>query len=69
MKWVSHCLALVVSVVYKGRLPLAWTVVKEAKVIFSNGHAGASEQTKSPYSPATDVIFWVMVEFDGLTMD
>ena len=65
-----HCLALVVSVVYKGRaLPLAWTVVKGSKGHFpQTAHVELLEQIKALIPPATDVIFLGDGEFDGLTL-
>lgn len=65
-----HCLALVVSVVYKGRaLPLAWTVVKGSKGHFpQTAHVELLEQIKAIIPPATDVIFLGDGEFDGLTL-
>jgi len=64
------CLALVVSVVYKGRaLPLAWTVVKGNKGHFpETAHIELLEQIKAIIPVETDVIFLGDGEFDGLTL-
>ena len=63
-----HCLALVVSMVYKGRaLPLAWTVVKGSKGHFpESAHIELLEQIKSIIPVETEVIFLGDGEFDGV---
>ena len=65
-----HCLALVASLVYKGRaLPLAWTVVKGNKGHFpETAHVELLAQVKALIPPETDVIFLGDGEFDGLTL-
>jgi hypothetical protein len=65
-----HCLALVVSVVYKGRaLPLAWTVVKGNKGHFpETAHIELLDQLKAIIPAETDVIFLGDGEFDGTTL-
>jgi len=62
-----NCLALVVSVVYKGRsLPLAWTVVSGSKGHFpETAHIELLEQVKNIIPSETDVIFLGDGEFDG----
>lgn len=64
------CLALVVSLVYKGRaLPLAWTVVTGNKGHFSEtAHVELLEQLKAIIPAQTDVVFLGDGEFDGLTL-
>ena len=64
------CLALVVSVVYKGRaLPLAWTVVTGNKGHFpETAHVALLSQVKAIIPANTDVIFLGDGEFDGLTL-
>jgi len=65
-----HCLALVVSVVYKGRaLPLAWTVVTGNKGHFpETAHIELLDQVKTIIPPESDVIFLGDGEFDGLPL-
>jgi len=65
-----HCLALVVSMVYKGRaLPLAWTVVKGSKGHFpETAHIELLDQIKAIIPAETDVIFLGDGEFDGITL-
>jgi hypothetical protein len=65
-----NCLALVVSMVYKGRaLPLAWTVVKGSKEHFpETAHIELLEQVKSSIPAETDIIFLGDGEFDGTTL-
>ncbi len=65
-----HCLALVVSLVYKGRaLPLAWTVVKGSKGHFpESAHIELLAQIKAIMPVETDVIFLGDGEFDGITL-
>lgn len=65
-----HCLALVVSLVYKGRaLPLTWTVVKGSKGHFpETAHVELLAQIKAIIPPETDVIFLGDGEFDGLSL-
>lgn len=65
-----RCLALVASLVYKGRaLPLAWTVVKGNKGHFpETAHVELLAQVKALIPPETDVIFLGDGEFDGLTL-
>jgi hypothetical protein len=64
------CLALVVSLVYKGRaLPLAWTVVNGSKGHFpESAHVELLAQVKAIIPPETEVIFLGDGEFDGLTL-
>lgn len=65
-----HCLALVISLVYKGRaLPLAWTVVKGSKGHFpETAHVELLAQIKAIIPPTTDVVFLGDGEFDGITL-
>ncbi len=65
-----NCLALVVSVIYKGRaLPLAWTVVKGNKGHFpETAHIELLNQVKAIIPAETDVIFLGDGEFDGTTL-
>lgn len=65
-----HCLALVVSLVYKGRaLPLAWLVVKGNKGHFpETAHLELLDQLKAIIPAETDVIFLGDGEFDGTTL-
>lgn len=65
-----HCLALVVSVIYKGRaLPLAWTVTTGNKGHFpETAHIELLAQVQAIIPPETDVIFLGDGEFDGLTL-
>lgn len=65
-----HCLALVVSMVYKGRaIPLAWTVVKGSKGHFSEtAHLELLAQIKAIIPAGTDVIFLGDGEFDGIEL-
>lgn len=65
-----NCLALVVSLVYKGRaLPLAWTVVKGSKGHFpETAHLELLKQIKALIPAETDVIFLGDGEFDGPTL-
>jgi hypothetical protein len=65
-----NCLALVVSMVYKGRaLPLAWTVVTGNKGHFpESAHIELLEQVKAIMPPETDVIFLGDGEFDGTSL-
>lgn len=65
-----HCLALVVSMVYKGRaLPLAWTVVKGSKGHFpESAHIELLAQIKAIIPAETDVIFLGDGEFDGISL-
>jgi hypothetical protein len=62
------CLALVVSMVYKGRaLPLAWMVVKGTKGHFpESAHLELLAQVKAIVPTDTDVIFLGDGEFDGI---
>lgn len=62
------CLALVVSMVYKGRaLPLAWMVVKGNKGHFpESAHLELLAQVKAIVPADTDVIFLGDGEFDGI---
>ena len=62
------CLALVVSLVYKGRaLPLAWTVAKGNKGHFHEStHLELLAQVKAIVPADTDVIFLGDGEFDGI---
>ncbi len=63
-----ECLALVVSMVYKGRaLPLAWMVVKGNKGHFpESAHLELLAQVKAIVPADTDVIFLGDGEFDGI---
>ena len=63
-----NCLALVVSMVYKGRaLPLAWMVVKGNKGHFpESAHLELLAQVKAIVPTGTDVIFLGDGEFDGI---
>lgn len=62
------CLALVVSIIYKGRaLPLVWTVVTGSKGHFSEtAHLELLAQLKTIIPTQTDVIFLGDGEFDGI---
>ncbi len=64
------CLALMVSVIYKGRaLPLGWIVVKGKKGHFpEEAHVSLVEQVANLVPKGTDVIFLVDGEFDGITL-
>jgi len=64
------CLALVVSVVYKGRsLPIAWVVVKGSKGHFpEDTHVILLEQVYSLIPEGAQVIFLGDGEFDGTTL-
>ena len=64
------CLALVISLVYKGRaLPLAWTVVKGSKGhLPETAHVELLAQIKALIPPTTDVVFLGDGEFDGITL-
>lgn len=65
-----NCLALVVSMVYKGRaLPLAWTVVTGSKGHFpESAHIELLNQVKAIMPAETDVIFLGDGEFDGTSL-
>jgi hypothetical protein len=64
------CIALVVSVIYKGRaLPLGWVVVKGSKGHFpEETHVALVEQVAELVPEGTDVIFLGDGEFDGVTL-
>ena len=64
------CLALMVSVVYKGRaLPLGWVVVKGSKGHFpEETHVALVQQVAELIPQEADVIFLGDGEFDGLTL-
>ena len=64
------CLALMVSVIYKGRaLPLGWVVVKGNKGHFpEETHVELVNQVAELVPEGTDVIFLGDGEFDGLTL-
>ena len=64
------CLALMVSVVYKGRaLPLGWVVVKGNKGHFpEETHVALVEEVAQLTPPEADVIFLGDGEFDGITL-
>lgn len=64
------CLALMVSVVYKGRaLPLGWIVVKGSKGHFpEETHVALVEQVAEMTPAGADVIFLGDGEFDGITL-
>jgi len=64
------CLALMVSVVYKGRaLPLGWVVVKGSKGhLPEETHVALVEQVAELTPADADVIFLGDGEFDGLTL-
>jgi hypothetical protein len=64
------CLALMVSVVYKGRaLPLGWIVVKGSKGHFpEETHLELVEQVAELIPQEADVIFLGDGEFDGITL-
>lgn len=64
------CLALMVSVIYKGRaLPLGWIVVKGKKGHFpEEAHVSLVEQVANLVPKGTDVIFLGDGEFDGITL-
>ena len=64
------CLALMVSVIYKGRsLPLGWIVVKGKKGHFpEEAHVSLVEQVAELVPEGTDVIFLGDGEFDGITL-
>ena len=64
------CLALMVSVVYKGRaLPLGWIVVKGSKGHFpEETHVALVEQVAELIPQEADVIFLGDGEFDGITL-
>ena len=65
-----NCLALVVSVLYKGRaLPLAWTVVRGSKGHFSEAaHLELWQQIEQIIPDKADVIFLGDGEFDGIEL-
>lgn len=65
-----HCLALVASLVYKGRaLPLVWQVVTGNKGHFpESAHLELLERVQALIPPDTDVIFLGDGEFDGTTL-
>lgn len=65
-----NCLALVVSVIYKGRaLPLAWVVVQGKKGHFpETAHLELLAQVKALIPAQTDVIFLGDGEFDGVAL-
>ena len=64
------CLALMVSVIYKGRaLPLGWVVVKGNKGHFpEQTHVALVEEVARLTPPQADVIFLGDGEFDGITL-
>lgn len=64
------CLALVVSVIYKGRaLPIAWMVVKGSKGHFpESAHIALLTRVKTVIPTAADVIFLGDGEFDGTAL-
>jgi hypothetical protein len=64
------CLALVISMIYKGRaLPLAWLVVKGSKGHFpETAHIELLDRIKAIIPVETDVIFLGDGEFDGITL-
>jgi hypothetical protein len=64
------CLALMVSVVYKGRaLPLGWIVVKGSKGHFpEETHVNLVKQVAELIPAEADVIFLGDGEFDGVTL-
>ncbi len=64
------CLALMVSVIYKGRaLPLGWIVVKGSKGHFpEETHIALVEQVAELVPEGTDVIFLGDGEFDGIAL-
>jgi len=64
------CLALMVSVIYKGRaLPLGWVVVKGSKGHFpEETHVALVEQVAELVPEETDVIFLGDGEFDGIVL-
>ncbi len=64
------CLALMVSVIYKGRaLPLGWVVVKGNKGHFpEETHVALVKQVAELVPEETDVIFLGDGEFDGITL-
>lgn len=64
------CLALMVSVVYKGRaLPLGWVVVKGSKGHFpEETHVALVQQVAELIPQEADIIFLGDGEFDGLTL-
>ncbi len=65
-----HCLALMVSVIYKKRaLPVAWVVVTGSKGHFpEQTHLDLLQQVKAIVPPESDVIFLGDGEFDGLQL-
>lgn len=65
-----HCLALLVSVIYKKRaLPLAWVVVKGTKGHFpEQTHLDLLHQVQALVPAEADVIFVGDGEFDGLQL-
>jgi len=64
------CLALVVSVVYRGRaLPIAWIVVKGSKGHFSEDrHVQLGQKVHELIPRITDVVFLGDGEFDGTVL-
>lgn len=64
------CLALMVSVVYKGRaLPIAWLVVKGSKGHFpEESHVKLVEKVQELVPGKADVVFLGDGEFDGCTL-
>jgi hypothetical protein len=65
-----HCLALMVSVIYKKRaLPLAWIVVKGSKGHFpEEAHVQLAARVHQMVPQGADVIFVGDGEFDGITL-